>query len=128
MSLCPFCGEEIAEGKTFCSRCGYSTTLALPYPHVKVNFSNLLFALLGLIAGIGSCIFSLIPSLNYVGFLLVLTALGFSGITLERLTRKMDTVPLKILAVYFLQFQNAGQRESCIRLRRGVLQYAPTTS
>lgn len=108
MSLCPFCGEEIAEGKTFCMRCGYSTTLALPYPQVKVNVSNLLFALLGLIAGIGSCIFSLIPSLNYVGFLLVLTALGFSGITLEKLTRKMDTVPLKILAVTALILAAVG--------------------
>jgi len=108
MSLCPFCGEEIVEGKTFCSRCGYSTTLALPYPHVKVSFSNLLFALLGLIAGIGSCILSLIPSLNYVGFLLVLTALGFSGVTLEKLTRKMDTAPLKILAVAALILAAVG--------------------
>ena len=108
MSLCPFCGEEIAEGKTFCSRCGYSAILALPYPSAKIKFSNLLFALLGLIAGIGSCILSLIPSLNYVGFLLVLTALGFSGITLERLTRKMDTVPLKILAVAALILAAVG--------------------
>lgn len=108
MSLCPFCGEEIPEGKAFCTRCGYSVILALPYPSTKIKFSNLLFALLGLIAGIGSCILSLIPSLNYVGFLLVLTALGFSGVTLERLTRKMDTVPLKILAVVALVLAAVG--------------------
>ncbi len=108
MSLCPFCGEEIAEGKSFCVRCGYSTVLALPFPPVKISFSNLLFAFLGLLSGIGSCILSLVPSLNYLGFLLVLTALGFSGVTLEKLTRKMDTVPLKILAVAALVLAAVG--------------------
>ena len=108
MSLCPFCGEKIPEGKTFCQRCGYSSVLALPYFPTKISLSNLLFALIGLIAGIGSCILSLIPSLNYVGFLLVLTALGFSGVTLERLTRKMDTVPLKVLAVVALILAAVG--------------------
>ena len=43
-----------------------------------------------------------------MGFLLVLTALGFSGITLEKLTRKMDTVPLKILAVAALILAAVG--------------------
>ena len=108
MAFCPFCGEEIAEGKTFCQRCGYSNSLALPYPSTKVSFSNLSLASLGLISGIGSCIFSLIPCLNYLGFLLVISAVVFSGISLKKLTKKFDTVPVKVLSVIALILAAAG--------------------
>ncbi|MDP2961023.1 MAG: zinc ribbon domain-containing protein [candidate division Zixibacteria bacterium] len=108
MAFCPFCGEEIEEGKTFCQRCGYSNSLALPYPSTKVGFSNLLLASLGLISGIGSCIFSLLPYFNYLGFLLVISTIVFSGISLEKLTKKYDTVPVKVLSVIALIFAAVG--------------------
>ncbi|MCJ7497291.1 MAG: zinc ribbon domain-containing protein [candidate division Zixibacteria bacterium] len=108
MAFCPFCSEEIAEGKTFCQRCGYSSSLALPYPSTKISFSNILLASLGLISGIGSCIFSLLPRYNYLGFILVISAVVFSGISLEKLTKKFDTVPVKVLSVIALVFAAVG--------------------
>jgi len=108
MSFCPFCGKEIAEGKTYCLCCGCPTNLALPYPSVKVGFSSLSLALLGLIFGIGSCVFSLIPSLNYLGFLMVLAAVVLSGITLEKLAKKLDTISLKVVSIIALIFASAG--------------------
>jgi phosphoglycerol transferase MdoB-like AlkP superfamily enzyme len=108
MAFCPFCGEEIAEGKTFCQRCGYSNSLALPFPSTKISFSNILLASLGLISGIGSCIFSLLPYYNYLGFILVISTVVFSGISLEKLTKKFDSVPIKVLSVIALVFAAAG--------------------
>jgi hypothetical protein len=108
MAFCPFCGEEVAEGKTICQRCGYSSSLALPYPTTKISFSNILLASLGLISGIGSCIFSLLPHYNYLGFILVISAVVFSGISLEKLSKKFDTVPAKVLSVIALVFAAAG--------------------
>jgi phosphoglycerol transferase MdoB-like AlkP superfamily enzyme len=108
MAFCPFCGEEIGKGKTFCQRCGYSSSLALPYPSTKISFSSILLAFLGLISGIGSCIFSLLPQYNYLGFILVISAVVFSGISLEKLTKKFDTVPVKVLSVIALVFAAAG--------------------
>lgn len=108
MSFCPFCGKELFEGKTYCLCCGCPTNLALPYPSIKIGFPNLSLALLGLIFGIGSCVFSLIPSLNYLGFLMVLGAVVFSGISLEKLTKRLDTIPLKVLSIVALIFASAG--------------------
>lgn len=108
MSFCPFCGEEITEEKTFCQRCGYSSSLALPYPSTKIGLSNILLASLGLISGIGSCIFSLLPYYNYLGFTLVISAVVFSGISLEKLTKKFDTIPVKVLSVTALVFAAVG--------------------
>ena len=108
MAFCPFCGEGIAEGKTFCQSCGYSNSLALPFPSTKISFSNILLASLGLISGIGSCIFSLLPYYNYLGFILVISTVVFSGISLEKLTKKFDSVPIKVLSVIALVFAAAG--------------------
>ena len=108
MSFCPFCGKELSEGRTYCLCCGYSTSLALPCFPAKVDLSNLLLAILGLISGIGSCVFSLFPSVNYLGFVLVLTAIAFSGINLERLSKKFDTTPLKVLSVIALVLAAVG--------------------
>ena len=108
MSFCPFCGKELFESKTYCLCCGCPTNLALPHPSFKVGFPNLSLALLGLILGVGSCIFSLIPSLNYLGFLMVLGAVVFSGITLESLAKNLDTIPLKIVSIIALVFASAG--------------------
>ena len=108
MSFCPFCGKELSEGKTYCLCCGYSTSLAFPCIPAKVDFSNLLLAMLGLISGIGSCFFSLFSSLSYLGFILVLTAIAFSGINLERLSKKFDTTPLKVLSVIALVLAAVG--------------------
>jgi hypothetical protein len=108
MSFCPFCGKELTEEKTYCLCCGCPTNLALPYPSVKVELSNISLALLGLVLGIASCIFSLIPSLHYLGFLMVLGAVAFSGISLEKLAKKLDTIPLKVLSIIALIFASTG--------------------
>ena len=108
MAFCPFCGEGRAEGKTFCQRCGYSNSLARPFPSTKISFSNILLASLGLISGIGSGIFSLLPYYNYLGFILVISTVVFSGISLEKLTKKFDSVPIKVLSVIALVFAAAG--------------------
>ena len=108
MSLCPFCGRLLTRNNTCCLFCGCPTNLALPYFPVKIQLSNVSLVLLGLFSGICSCIFSLIPSLHYLGFVMVIGAVVFSGISLKSLVKRFDTLPLKVLSIIALVFAFAG--------------------
>jgi hypothetical protein len=108
MRLCPFCKKITGEESTFCKVCGYSLVLALPIlalPHKKLS---LLLACASIISGISACVFSFFPVLYWTSFPLVILAIGLAGVTLETVSGKFDTLPIKILAILGLAFGILG--------------------
>ncbi len=108
MRLCPFCKKTLSEDSTFCRVCGYSFVLALPIlalPHKKLNLS---LACASIIFGILACVFSFLPTLYLISFILVISAIGLAGVTLESVSGKFNTLLIKILAIVGLVFGILG--------------------
>ena len=108
MRLCPFCKKTLSEDSTSCEVCGYSFVLALPIlalPHKKLN---LFLACGSIIFGILACVFSFLPTLYLISFILVISAIGLAGVTLESVSGKFDTLLIRILAILGLVFGILG--------------------
>lgn len=108
MSVCPFCQNISREDNTSCELCGYSFVLSLPilaFPRKKLN---LLLACSSIILGISACIFSLVPALYLISFVLVILAIAVAGVTLESVSGKFNTLLIKILAIVGLAFGTLG--------------------
>jgi hypothetical protein len=108
MKLCPFCKKTLSEDSTSCEVCGYSFVLALPIlalPHKKLNLS---LACGSIIFGISACVFSFLPTLYLLSFILVISAIALAGVTLESVSGKFNTLLIKILAIVGLVFGILG--------------------
>jgi len=108
MKLCPFCKKALSEDSTSCEVCGYSFVLALPIlalPHKKLNLS---LACASVIFGILACVFSFLPTLYLLSFILVISAIALAGVTLESVSGKFNTLLIRILAILGLVFGILG--------------------
>jgi len=108
MRSCPFCKKVLSEDSTFCKVCGYSFVLALPesvYPHKKLN---MWLASASIIFGISACVFTFVPELYLMSFVLVISAIALAGVTLESVWGRFDTLLIKILAIAGLVFGTLG--------------------
>jgi len=108
MKLCPFCKKTLSGDGTSCEVCGYSFVLALPIlalPHKKLNLS---LACASVIFGILACVFSFLPTLYLISFILVMLAIGLAGVTLESVSGKFNTLLIRILAILGLVFGILG--------------------
>ncbi len=108
MSICPFCQNESREDNTSCELCGYPFVLSLPilaFPHKKLS---LLLACSSIILGISACVFSLVPALYLISFVLVILAIALAGVTLESVSGKFNTLLIRILAIVGLAFGTLG--------------------
>ncbi len=108
MSVCPFCQNISREDNTSCELCGYPFVLSLPilaFPHKKLS---LLLACSSIILGISACVFSLVPALYLISFVLVILAIALAGVTLESVSGKFNTLLIRILAIVGLAFGTLG--------------------
>jgi hypothetical protein len=108
MKLCPFCKKALTEGSTFCIVCGYSFALALPLLALPRKRLSLALGCASIISGILACVFSFFPVLYWTSFPLVILAIALAGVTLETVSGKFNTLPIKILAILGLAFGILG--------------------
>jgi hypothetical protein len=108
MKLCPFCKKALIESSTFCMVCGYSFALALPIltlPHKRLSLA---LGCASIVSGITACVFSFFPVLYWISFPLVILTIALAGVTLETVSGKFNTLPIKILAILGLAFGILG--------------------
>jgi hypothetical protein len=108
MQVCPFCHTTLNDENTFCFVCGYLLASALPLPLFRHKRLYFFLAILSILLGILSCGFTFFPSLYMGSLILVLGAIGFAGVTLERVQGKSDVLLIKILAILGLFFGALG--------------------
>ena len=80
MSICPFCNQNLINN--LCPFCGYSNVLALPY--YRSTSSYRIFSLIGIFSALSSFVFSFFISLNILGLIFSLGAIGLCGTALEK--------------------------------------------
>jgi hypothetical protein len=109
MFFCPFCGTDLPENETFCSNCGYSTVLSLPFrPLIQHKSRYVLLAFLSMALGITSCVLSFFPYLYIIGMALIVPAIAFGAISLEGIAHKFNGKVIRLFAISGLAFGVLG--------------------
>ena len=100
MHICPFCKKTLSAESTFCSDCGYSLVLSLPFhPPLEHAKTYLLLAAVSILFGLGSCIFSILYYWELLGLFLAVLTIATSGVILERIRGKFNGVWIRALAI-----------------------------